>query len=164
MVIRWNGDETEMSLDYWGRAQAFEALMKYSWLEYPPFDELVRSLAGSDSYSARQEAGQARAALRYSFRLVDTIRFLFALRQGVAISEEYPTGETRDIIWRPDEAQRWRMRSILYVASKRPAAVHRGARHGRLTLQEYTDSGRLLKRAHIGARTLADVLGINAEL
>jgi hypothetical protein len=105
MVVRWDGDATEVLMDSWGRVQAFEGLMKHSRLEYPPFDDLAKSLAESDSYSTRR-AGQDRAALCYSFRLVDTIRFLSVLRHGLGITEHYPNGETRDIIWRPDEVRR----------------------------------------------------------
>ena len=79
MVMHWDGNETEMPMDCWGRAQAFEGLMKCSRLEYPPFDELTKFV------------GPAQAALCYCFRLVDTIRFLFALRHGVTTTEEYPS-------------------------------------------------------------------------
>ena len=118
MVVRYDGDETEMPMDSWGRVQAFEGLMKGSRLEYPPFDKLAKSLAGGDSYAAYYEVGQHRAALCYSFRLVDMVRFLSILRQGLVLTEHYPNGQAKDIIWRPDE-----VRAALEHEFRRPVPV-----------------------------------------
>jgi hypothetical protein len=93
MVIRYRGEETEVPMDSPGRAKAFDVLMNYGRLEYPPFDGLAKSV------------GKYRAALCYSFRLVEMVRFLTALRHGVGVTEQYPNGEARDIVWRPDEVR-----------------------------------------------------------
>jgi len=106
MVIRYNGEETEMPMDRPGRAKALEVLLNYSRLEYPPFDGLVKSI------------GKYRAALCYSFHLVDMIRFLTALRHGVANTDIYPSGETVDTVWRPDE-----VRKALEIEFRRPMRV-----------------------------------------
>ena len=106
MVIRWNGDETEMPMDSPGRAKAFDVLMNYSRLEYPPCDGLAKSV------------GKYRAALCYSFRLVDKGRFLTALRRGLGNTDVYPTGGTVDTIWRPEE-----VRTALEHEFRRPMPV-----------------------------------------
>ena len=117
MVIRYRGEETEMLMDIHGRAKAFQTLMNYSRLDYPPFDKLAGSLAEGDSFSARR-VRRDRAALCYSFLLVDTIRFLSALRHGLGNTDKYPSGETLDTVWRPDE-----VRTALEQEFRRPMPV-----------------------------------------
>ena len=106
MVIRWDEGETEMTMDSYGRAKAFETLMSYSRLERPSFDGLAKSV------------GKSKAALCYSFLLVDTIRFLSALRYGLGHTDEYPSGKTLDTIWRPEE-----VRTALEHEFRRPMPV-----------------------------------------
>ena len=88
--------------------------MNYSRLDYPPFDKLAGSLAEGDSF----RVGRDRAALCYSFLLVDTIRFLSALRHGLGNTDKYPSGETVDTVWRPDE-----IRTALEQEFRRPMPV-----------------------------------------
>ena len=59
-----------------------------------------------------------RAALCYSFRLVDKGRFLTALRRGLGNTDVYPTGGTVDTIWRPEE-----VRTALEHEFRRPMPV-----------------------------------------
>ena len=117
MVIRYRREETEMPMDSPGRAKAFQTLMNYSRLDYPPFDKLAGSLAEGDSFTARR-VGRDRAALYYSFLLVDTIRFLSALRHGLGNTDKCSSGETVDTIWRPDE-----IRTALEHEFRRPMPV-----------------------------------------
>lgn len=51
-------------------------------------------------------ANRDRAALYYSFYLVDMIRSLSALRHGLGNTDKYPSGETVDTVWRPEEVRR----------------------------------------------------------
>jgi len=103
MVIRWNEEETEMPMDGHGRAKAFETLMSHSRVDRVLFDKF---------------GGRDRATLYYSFHLLDMVRFLSALRHGLGNTDKYPSGETVDTVWRPDE-----IRTALEQEFRRPMPV-----------------------------------------